>query len=156
MGSDYFLIFNSHFDRDSGLDYGRLTVNSLSLGTTHVWKAASSYSTLQGFESFHRRGGYLPPQYRVNSLPNWIVNLNPIPLVHVQGVEGNFYKIDPHVVRTDRGGVRSDFGIHKDANAPGSLGCIVMSEDRFANFEAAMSKLRELSIFSLPLFVQYS
>ena len=154
--NDYFLIFNSHFDRDAGLDFGRLSLNSLSLGTVHIWLATSSHRTLQGRESFHVRGGYLPPQYRVPGLPNWRVNLDPIDLSHNVGCRGNFYIISPTEVRTDRGGVRSDFGIHFDANAPGSLGCIVMSSARWSDFETKMNHLREKNISELPLFVFYS
>ena len=51
--SEYFLLFTQHFDRDKGLDWGRLSINSLSLGTTYIWKATSSHSTKQYAESFH-------------------------------------------------------------------------------------------------------
>ncbi|MEO0834786.1 MAG: hypothetical protein AAFY16_02105 [Cyanobacteria bacterium J06642_3] len=160
---DIFLLFTQHFDRDQGLDWGRLSINSLVQGTTHIWKATSSHSTKQYAESFHECGGMLPPQYRVRhpdnsakTLPFYTVNTNPIPLDHVKGVSGNFYQISPHKVITDKGGVRSDFGIHKDANVPGSLGCPVMSSDRFEQFEQAMAKLRRLGELYLPLFVQYS
>lgn len=126
---DYFLLFSSHFDRDAGLDMGRLSLNSLIRGTLKIWLASSSVSTKQGSESFHVSGGYIPPQYRVPGLAKWMVNLLPIPLDHIKGIDGNFYRIDPYEVTTDRGGKRSDFGIHKDANVPGSMGCIVMSSD---------------------------
>lgn len=153
---NYFLLFTSHFDRDQGLDYGRLSIRNWSQGTTHIWKATSSYATKQYAESFHERGGMLPPDYRVKNLPFYTINTQPVPLDHIKGVEGNFYQIFPFEVITDRGGKRSDFGIHKDANAPGSLGCIVMSDDRFAQFEQAMLELRSLGEMTLPLFVQYS
>ena len=158
MVNNFFLLFTAHFDRDRGLDYGRLSINSLDKGTINIWKAASSYATKQKQygESFHERGGMLPPQYRVPKLKNWSVLTKPIPLDLIKGVEGNFYKLSPYEVTTDRGGVRSDFGIHKDANAPGSLGCIVMSPDRFMNFELAMAYFRKHDIKQLPLLVQYS
>lgn len=152
----YFLLFTLHFDRDRGLDQGRLSLNHLDDGTFDIWLATSSISTKQGKESFHYRGGLLPPQYRVPKLKNWSVDLNPIPMPHTRGVEGNFYRLLPFEVRTDRGGVRSDFGIHKDANTPGSMGCIVMSDRRFAEFEAKMQGLRIAGVNRLPLFVQYS
>lgn len=156
MTNDYFLIFNSHFDRDKGLDQGRLSLVSLYAGTLEIWIAASSYSTKQYPESFHARGGYIPPEYRVPSLNNWTVDTRPIDLTHVLGVGGNFYRILPFEVKTDKGGIRSDFGIHLDANVPGSMGCIVMSQDRFNFFEAAMTGLRNNNISSIPLYVRYS
>ena len=73
-----------------------------------------------------------------------------------KGVEGNFYQILPFEVKTDKGGVRGDFGIHKDANAPGSLGCIVMSDKRFKGFEGKMKELSAEGIKDVPLFVSYS
>lgn len=75
----------------------------------------------------------------------------------VKGVEGNFYKIDPHTVKAQPSGtVRGDFGIHLDGNAPGSLGCIVMSKERFKDFEDKMKELAKEGVTTIPLFVQYS
>ena len=156
MDNYIFLLFSAHFNRDNGLDYGRLSINSSQQGTLLIWKATTSYATKQYRESFHERGGMLPPQYRVRDLKYWFVNTTPIPLDNVKGVEGNFYQLSPFEVTTDRGGKRSDFGIHKDANHPGSLGCIVMSNDRFAQFEAAMTRLRQHGYTKVALFVQYS
>ena len=150
------LSFTAHFDRDKGPDWGRLSINSLQDGTTHIWKATSSYASKQYPESFHERGGMLPPQYRVPGLKFYTVSTKPIPMPRTKGVEGNFYQILPFEVITDKGGKRSDFGIHKDANAPGSRGCIVMSGDRFEQFEQAMKELRTQGISEIPLFVQYS
>lgn len=152
----YFLLFTLHFDRDRGLDQGRLSLNHLDNGTLDIWIATSSISTKQDRESFRERGGLLPPQYRVPNLKKWEVDLNSIPMPQVKGVEGNFYRLLPFKVVTDRGGVRSDFGIHKDANSPGSMGCIVMGGRRFAEFEAKMQGLKIAGVNRLPLFVQYS
>ncbi|MEO1372759.1 MAG: hypothetical protein AAFW70_00230 [Cyanobacteria bacterium J06635_10] len=101
-------------------------------------------------------GGLIPPEYRVPGLKSWQVHTKPINLSHNLGVQGNFYKIDPHEVKTDKGGTRSDFGIHKDANVPGSLGCIVLTDERFKDFEKEMSQLLKDGVDSLPLFVTYS
>jgi hypothetical protein len=155
MDLDYFLIFSMHFDRDQGLDQGRLSINSLSQGTKQVFVATSSQANSQQPESFHKKGGLIPPQYRCG-IPFWKVNLIPIAMNAVRGVEGAFYVISPHMVTTDAGGVRGDFGIHRDANVPGSLGCIVLSGDRFSAFEAAIRKLVDQGIKEVPLFVQYS
>ncbi|GAB4554651.1 MAG: hypothetical protein Tsb0014_47550 [Pleurocapsa sp.] len=38
----------------------------------------------------------------------------------------------------------------------GSMGCIVMSSDRFTAFEKIMARFRDAEIFNLPLFVQLS
>lgn len=154
---NYFLLFTQHFDRDRGQDYGRLSLNHLSEGTIKIWRATSSVASKQYPENFHERGGMIPPCYRTKNVSRYEVKTSPIPLPHVKGVEGSFYKIDPHFVITDKGGQRGDFGIHLDANLPGSLGCVVMNKDRFENFENEMTKLRTLkSVETVPLFVQYS
>ena len=153
---DYFLIFNSHFDRDKGVDQGRLSICSLKRGTLDIWIACSSHATKQYHESFHERGGYLPPEYRVLDISNWYVETKPIDLRKHKGVAGNFYKILPFEVTTDKGGKRSDFGIHLDANVPGSLGCIVLDKKRFANFQTWMHILIQNKIKKIPLFVRYS
>ena len=151
--SDYFFVFNQHFDRDKGLDWGRLSLNQLNPPKTlTVWTATSSISTKQQPESFHQRGGIIPPQYRCN-IPCWSVETSPIPMPKTKGVEGNFYKINPHSVTTDKGEIRGDFGIHLDANVPGSMGCIVLNPVNFAKFESIMKALK---VSSIPLFVFYS
>lgn len=151
----HFLVFNSHFDRDKGLDQGRLSLCSSDDGTIHIWRACSSYSTKQYRESFHERGGYIPPEYRVPALNHWRVETTPVNLSHVKGVAGDFFRILPFEVTTDKGGKRSDLGIHLDANAPGSMGCIVMDYKRFNFFKQAMVQMKRLTK-ELPLYIRYS
>jgi len=150
---NYFFVYNQQFNRDRGLDWGRLSLNQLNPDKTlYIWTATSSVESKQQGESFHNKGGLIPPQYRCG-IPCWYVETKPIPMPSVKGVEGNFYKINPHSVTTDKGGVRGDFGIHLDANVPGSMGCIVMDKTRFADFERVIKTVKEKSI---PLFVFYS
>ena len=152
---NYFFVFNQQFDRDKGLDWGRLSLNQLNPAKTlHIWTATSSVESSQKAESFHNKGGLIPPQYRCKNMPTtWEVETKPIPMPSVKGVEGNFYKINPHAITTDKGGVRGDFGIHLDANVPGSMGCIVMDKTRFRDFEKVIKTIKQSGI---PLFVFYS
>lgn len=152
----YFLTFSMGFDRDNGIDNGRLCLRHLEQGTIAVWIATSSTENKQSAEDFNEKGGLIPPEYRVPGLKNWTVETSPIPMPKIKGVEGNFYKINPYEVETDKGGVRGDFGIHLDANVPGSMGCVVMSKDRFNDFEKQMALLSAKDIESIPLFVTYS
>lgn len=152
----YVLVFSAHFDRDRGIDIGRLLLHHLATGHQAIWKAYSSHSSGQDAECFHERGAMIPPAYRVPKLPQWTVATRPEDSSDVVGVGGNFYRISPYSVVTDRGGVRGAFGIHRDANAPGSLGCIVMSDDRFIDFENAMTRLRAEGVIQVPLVVVYS
>jgi len=50
------------FDRDKGLDNGRLNLRHLELGTINTWIATSSVESKQGAEDFHERGGLIPPE----------------------------------------------------------------------------------------------
>jgi len=152
--NDLFFVFSAHFNRDNGLDNGRLTLNSLSKGCLKVWVATSSQSSTQLAEGFHYRGGMIPPQYRCKNLPNYFVETTPINLPNNPGVRGAFYKILPFEVTTDKGGKRGDFGVHLDANVPGSMGCIVMNEFNFADFKRTAQKYSDIKM--IPLFVQYS
>lgn len=156
MTDNLVLVFNGHFDRDKDLDYGRLSLNDLTQEKTEIIKASSSYKTKQYAESFHERGGLLPPHYRCKEEFFWKVSTTPIPMPNHRGGQGNFYQITPFEVMTDKGGRRSDFGVHLDANAPGSLGCIVTDAGRFAEFENWMSRLKSMGIQKVPLMVFYS
>lgn len=73
--------------------------------------------------------GPLPPgQYTVNLEPE---------AKEARGIEGDFFRIFPvEVTHADGKTKRSGFGIHRDANAPGSAGCIVIIPPRlyFARF----------------------
>jgi hypothetical protein len=74
----------------------------------------------------------------------------------VRGVEGNFYKINPHMV-TVNGVQRGDFGVHFDANAPGSAGCVVLRTDiGWQAFEKDMKNLLTRGVNEIPLLVSYS
>lgn len=152
----YALFFNGHFDRDKDLDHGRLSLINFSTEKTRIIRASSGYRTKQYPECFHERGGMLPPAYRCKGDFVWHVETTPIHMPNHRGVRGNFYPITPFEVITDKGGRRSDFGIHLDANAPGSLGCIVTNASRFAEFEKWMKECRQAGNSKVPLIVGYS
>jgi hypothetical protein len=152
----FFLLFSMHFDRDTGQDYGRLSLNHPVNGCRSIWVATSAVATRQEAEGFHQRYGMIPPCYRTKNANPYRVDTKPYFLT-TKGVEGNFYCIHPITVYTDKGGVRSEFGIHRDANVVGSEGCIVLTGERFKSFEQEMSTmLNTFNLKQLPLFVQYS
>ncbi|MDJ0679561.1 MAG: hypothetical protein QNJ18_06815 [Xenococcaceae cyanobacterium MO_167.B52] len=76
--NDYALFFSQHYDRDRGLDYGRLSLNSLGNGVINIWKATSSVASKQYPESFHERGGIIPPPYRCKNLVDVSVSITQI------------------------------------------------------------------------------
>jgi hypothetical protein len=156
---DYLFIFSSYVDQSEKINTGRLALNTKNKDnkwtTPLIWSALSSIGTKQYFESWNMQGGLIPPQYRLIENKSYTVNLNPISMPNVKGVQGNFYKIDPYLVVTDKKKKRGDFGIHRDANVLGSLGCIVMSDDRFEDFERNIKELYDNGIKSIPLLIFY-
>lgn len=111
------------------------------------FQATSSLPGRQYAGSWTRLGGLLPPgdSYTVDIEPLWMPN--------IRGVEGSFYRILPFEVPT-KGATRGDFGVHFDANQPGSLGCIVLvTQKGWDAFRREMKKLGEVD--RIPLVVKY-
>ena len=52
--NDYYLIFAQPYDRDQGLDYGLLSLDSLSQGCINIWRATSSIASKQEREGFQQ------------------------------------------------------------------------------------------------------
>lgn len=155
MNNLYYLVYSGHWDRDKGLDYGRLTLNHLLDGNLRIWIATSSNASRQNYKDQFEKYGALPAN-NVTTTRKYHILTIPEDSRHVKGVEGNFYRIYPNIITTVTGTTRSACGIHRDANLPGSLGCIVMSDDRFNDFERVISQLKEQKIGKIPLQVQYS
>ena len=73
-----------------------------------------------------------------------------------RGFEGNFYVINPHLVMVN-GVERGDFGVHFDANVPGSSGCVVLRTDiGWEAFGKDMKALANSGVKEIPLLVSYS
>lgn len=71
------------------------------------------------------------------------------------GIAGNFYAITPSEV-TVKGVTRGLFGIHRDANVPGTNGCIgLVTTMGWQGFQEWMLKLNKQGVLSLPLQVDY-
>ena len=155
MSNTHYLVFSMHWNRDTGLDWGRLSLNCLEKGNLAIWVATSSTSHRQKYDWQFKRNGCLPANNNTLTRKYHILTM-PEDSRHVRGVEGSFYRIYPNEIRTTAGTTRTACGIHKDANLPGSLGCIVMSPNRFISFENAMANLKGIGVTKLPLQVQYS
>lgn len=131
------LFFSMQLDETAELNRGRLfLIDEVSKGIVGRWVATSSTGNKQGVKDWSVRGGVIPPTYELSGGPAFYsVAVNPVDLKHVKGVEGSGYPITPFEVKTKDGGTRSDLLIHRDANVPGSMGCIVLSDGEFADFE---------------------
>lgn len=75
----------------------------------------------------------------------------------VKGIEGYFFHITPDPVISPEGVKRGEFGIHFDANVPGSAGCIVLkNREGFNKFCERMELLSIQGVNLIPLKVCYS
>lgn len=84
------------------------------------------------------------------------LQVNPVNLSHVRGIEGNGYPILPFNVNVSGEIERGDFLIHADRNAPGSAGCIVITlEHHWNTFEQRMRVLNSKGYQYLDLLIDY-
>jgi hypothetical protein len=95
-----------------------------------------------------RARGPLPAgeNYEIPTQPYWL---------DTRGVEGLFFHITPDPVGSgDR--IRSELGVHWDANLPGTAGCIgLINREGWDAFCRRMSQIAALGIKSIPLKVRY-
>lgn len=151
------LILSGHYDRNPGLDKYLLALVDPDKGHLNQWSVTSSHVNGQKAGDQYKTGGLLPSVHHCQNLAKYEVDTKPLDLTHQAGVRGNFFRILPYEVTTTKGTKRGDFGIHLDANAPGSLGCIVMDWHNFKDFEEQIMKIRHLgNIDRIPLFAYYS
>lgn len=132
------------------LVYGKLTLIRKKGDAGKVYHATSGCIGCQYWGSWKLKGkGCLPPalDYSISTQRLW--------LPHVKGVEGSFYAIAPFNVRV--GSVtRGDFGVHFDANVPGSAGCIVLDlQEHWDDWRNEIEICREKGQQSIPLAVTY-
>jgi len=96
----------------------------------------------------------------------WIRGKGPIPqgeyeiptepyLLETRGVEGFFFHITPDPVGSgDR--IRSELGVHYDANVPGTSGCIgLINWEGWEAYCRRMAKIASLGVEKIPLKVKY-
>ncbi|MEG3955235.1 L,D-transpeptidase [Microcoleus sp. herbarium2] len=85
-------------------------------------------------------------EYEIPTKPYWL---------DTRGVEGYFFHITPDPVGSgDR--IRSELGIHWDANVPGTSGCIgLINPEGWDGFCRRMAKIASLGVKSLSLKVEY-
>jgi hypothetical protein len=98
-------------------------------------------------DQWARGKGPIPAgEYEISSEPYWL---------NTRGVEGLFYHITPDPVGSgDR--IRSELGIHYDANVPGTSGCIgLINWEGWEGFCRRMATIASLEIKSIPLEVKY-
>lgn len=126
-----------------------------------IEKAGVKLNATSGLPGYQTKGawrikgrGPIPPSVQI--IPQkWMVATQRLWMSDVKGVEGSFYSISPFQILLP-GVARGDFGIHFDANVPGSSGCIVIrQQDHWDLFRKEIAEFRLDGIQQLPLFVSY-
>lgn len=120
-------------------------------------EATSGVAGCQSAEDHWRTGaGLLPSEEMIVNGP---ITISTIAYYEptIVGIEGYFFDILPLVFRRSDGRTRSHFGVHFDANAPGSAGCIVLTKrNEFDMFTDLMKKANRAGVKEIPLKIQYS
>ena len=101
-------------------------------------------------DQWQRGKGPIPQgfDYKIPTTPYWS---------DTRGIEGNFFHITPDPVVSNTGLTRSEFGIHFDANFPGSAGCIVFNREfGWQKFCERMQAIARSGVEHVPLKVVYS
>jgi hypothetical protein len=135
--TDLFLLFAMELDNDRALNRGRLILFDRTRGAVGRWVATSGLGSFQNVGDWnHPGGGVIPATYQLDKpFPWYKVAIDPVDRAYVKGIEGMAYPITPFEVSTNKDIERSDLMIHKDANVPGSMGCIVLPTDEYPDFE---------------------
>jgi len=151
------LLYHQHLARTPELIEGRLLlIDSEQNALANTYIATSGLTNNQRFDCLASPRLGPIPQNSLIGIDCYQVSTEPIYMPSVRGVEGNFYKINPHTV-TINGVQRGDFGVHFDANVPGSSGCVVLRTSiGWQAFEKDMKVLLASKVKEIPLLVSYS
>lgn len=107
------------------------------------WIATSGVGQWQGIGDWSKQGGgVIPPNYKLQGIPIYKVSTKPR-WQSLGGIDTNTYEIQPITVKTSDGVNRSELLIHESRYSlpmSGSLGCIVLPEVEFTDFEKTYKK----------------
>jgi hypothetical protein len=151
-----FLIFSMPLDNTPALNNGRLVLYDWERGHIGRWVATSGLGMYQRIGGWSKQGGGVcPAPYQCNPMfANYWLQTAVLDRSGVKGIDGDAYAITPFAVRTKDGVERSDLMIHRDANVPGSMGCIVLPDDEFADFCTVFNS-ETVGHEQVKLWVQY-
>lgn len=151
------LFFSMELDSTPKLNMGRLFLLNAG-GFIGRWVATSGLGNYQGIGGWSRQGGgCIPPNYKLKSVPFYKCSTKPR-WQNLNGLQTNTYEIEPITVTTSDGINRGELLIHKSRFASpmsGSLGCIVLPEEEFRDFEKTYAKHCG-HLTQIPLLVGYT
>ncbi|WP_373534667.1 hypothetical protein [Microcoleus sp.] len=142
------LIFTMSLAQSSELIYGNLQL-------VYPGGSAIDYVATSGCTGWQQPGdewaigrGPIPAgKYEIPSTPYWL---------DTRGIEGWFFHIQPDRTSPDGSVARGEFGIHFDANVPGSAGCVVLvNRDGWLGFCNRMEAIAKSGTERIPLEVSY-
>lgn len=118
--------------------------------------AASGCIGNQGMSSQSAKGrGPIPCEKKVG-IDHYDVKTTPYYQPNTKGIEGNFFHILPNSVNIE-GISRGEFGIHFDANVPGTAGCIgIRSRQEWEGFQELMTHYKKAGLETVPLSILYT
>ena len=154
------LFFTMELDETPKLNMGRLfLIDTSDRGIVGRWVASSGLGDYQGTTGWAKQGGgVIPPTYKLaKPVSFYSVATRPV-WQDLNGIQTNTYKISPEVVTTTEGVQRSELLIHRSRFAhpmSGSLGCIVLPDTEFSNFEKVY-KNECGHLEQIPLLVGYT
>lgn len=157
MSKYLFLYHKSLIDTKNLINGRLLLIDTETSKIIEKYIATSGSANWQEFdETWIRARGALPEQEDAG-LDHYVVKTDPIFMPNVKGVEGNFYPILPFSIENKTGKLRGDFGIHYDANVPGSAGCIVIiNKPAWDKFQETIAEIRtKYGIEEIPLIISY-
>lgn len=157
MPSPKTLFFQQPLRQSSQLIEGRLIAyDNNKVKKDEEYIAASGCIGNQQWNSVSAKGRGPIPRCKDVGIEHYDVKTTPYYQPQTKGIEGNFYHILPNNVMI-KGVNRGEFGIHFDANAPGSAGCIVIrNRPAWDAFQLMMKHYQEAGLETVPLFVFYS
>lgn len=122
------------------------------------WVVTSGIPGWQYSGSTKHKGRGPLPSCQYAQIPFYEIQPKKIFMPRTKGIEGSFYPILPFAVNL-RGEnyQRSDFGVHFDANVPGSSGCLAFrKQSDWDAFRFLMAQLEIQKIDRVRLDVSYS
>lgn len=152
---NYMLVFFMDLRTSSELLEGRMILTK-SGELVDIYIATSGSVGNQDRDDTDKKARGAIPATNEAGLKNYWVETKAIPMPNKKGIEGNFYAIKPFTVSVN-GVQRGDFGVHADANVPGSAGCIVLPPkgNGWKVFQERMSRITQEGIDRIPLQVVY-
>jgi hypothetical protein len=141
---------------ESGLILGKLAIMEDG-NVIKTFSVTSGIPPHQHKRSQPLRGRGPIPSCNSVGIDSYFVCTEPIDHTGTVGIEGSFYWVDvPLEVIIERT-TRSEFGIHFDANVPGSAGCIVFPDrSDWVSFQGFMTDYNDKGFDRIALIVEYN